>query len=241
VSEGLKGLVLDMDGVLLDSSVMLLDWYSRVFELSGYSLPIEIEGVLECFHMAKRDAIKTLAGINDVTLEGQAELDRIIEIANTTPRDTDYLKVRKGTEDFLYKAREKVTLSAATNADPETPQEFFDKLPDTKKLFSTILTARSGKRLKPAPDMLHAAMEGMGTKPSETAFAGDSKSDVLAGNAAGVTSILIRRPRQDTYPDTTDWEAQPAVRVYDLECMYVVIAALAHARSSHKQSTGKSF
>jgi HAD superfamily hydrolase (TIGR01509 family) len=232
VSENLKGLVLDMDGVLLDSSVMLLDYYTKIFGQAGYSLPIAIEDVLECFHMAKRDALKTLANIDDSTPEGQAELERILVIASETPRDTYYLKPRDGAAEFLRRARARVSLSIATNGDPETHEEFFNILPETKELFSAVFDARSGKSLKPAPDMVHAAMNSMDTDPSETAFGGDSKSDILAGNTAGVTTILIRRPRQDDYPDTTDWEAQPAIKVYNLEHMYVAISALCNRAQS---------
>jgi beta-phosphoglucomutase-like phosphatase (HAD superfamily) len=233
VSENLKGLILDMDGVLLDSSVMLLGWYSEIFEQAGYSLPIEPEDVMNCFHMAKREALKTLAGLDDSTPDGHAELERIIAIANETRRDTFYLKPRDGAEDFLFKAREKVSLSAATNADSETHEEFFNMMPpDTVKLFNIILDAQSGKKLKPAPDMLYAAMDSMCTQPSETAFAGDSKTDILAGDAAEVTTILIRRPRQEKDTDTIGWEAQPAVKVYDLEHMYVAISALANRKRS---------
>ena len=46
---------------------------------------------------------------------------------------------------------------------------------------------------KPSPKGLFRAMEQMGCTPEETAMAGDQTfTDVLAGNFAGVTSILVR-------------------------------------------------
>jgi hypothetical protein len=45
---------------------------------------------------------------------------------------------------------------------------------------------------KPSPQGLRRAMEQMGCTPQETAMAGDQTfTDVLAGNLAGVTSVLV--------------------------------------------------
>ena len=46
---------------------------------------------------------------------------------------------------------------------------------------------------KPSPRGLRQAMEQMGCTPRETAMAGDQTfTDILAANAAGVTSVLVR-------------------------------------------------
>jgi phosphoglycolate phosphatase len=43
---------------------------------------------------------------------------------------------------------------------------------------------------KPAPDMVHAACEGLGCLPEEVIVVGDSPADLLMGRAAGVAACI---------------------------------------------------
>jgi FMN phosphatase YigB (HAD superfamily) len=110
----------------------------------------------------------------------------------------------------------------------ETPREVFNlfERPGAEHLFSAILTAESGKALKPAPDMLNAAMEAMGTTPQETAFGGDSPTDIQAGEAAGVVTATI--PRKGEQPIV---EADIKARNFDE--LTVIIRSLAKPRVSY--------
>jgi beta-phosphoglucomutase-like phosphatase (HAD superfamily) len=225
MSERLKGFISDVDGFLADTSPMLIDWYNNVLDEAGYVLPVSIEDVMQCFHMSKRDAIKTLARVDDSTQDGRDEIEKLLKIASKTPRDTGLIIIADGAEDFLYRAREKVSLSVATNGGDETPPEVFDKFknPDTISLFSGIFTADSGHALKPAPDMLNAAMDSMGTNPAETAFGGDSLTDVDAGAEAGVITMTI--PRKGEQPIK-----EADVIACDFDELYLVVRAMARAR-----------
>jgi len=57
-------------------------------------------------------------------------------------------------------------------------------------LFPVIVGAQDGMGLKPAPDMLRAAMTTL-QRPSHTVFIGDSMADVGAARAAGLPVILL--------------------------------------------------
>ena len=57
-------------------------------------------------------------------------------------------------------------------------------------LVSTIIGAQDGLDLKPAPDMLHAALKTL-QAPAQAIFVGDSKADVGAARAAGLPIILL--------------------------------------------------
>jgi len=45
---------------------------------------------------------------------------------------------------------------------------------------------------KPAPDVIHAALAGLGAKPEECLLVGDSCADMQAGRAAGVKTCAVR-------------------------------------------------
>ncbi len=45
---------------------------------------------------------------------------------------------------------------------------------------------------KPAPDVIHAALAGLGATPEECLFVGDSAADMEAGRSAGVKTCAVR-------------------------------------------------
>lgn len=67
------------------------------------------------------------------------------------------------------------------------------------------------QRLKPKPDGIRYIMETMGFEKDETVIIGDSKTDILAGKAAGVTTALV------TWGATTD-----ADKIESLHADYVL-------------------
>lgn len=83
----------------------------------------------------------------------------------------------------------------ATNADPALPVE--DGLwPGAGAILACITTATGAQPTvigKPQPTLLRVALDRLGARPEETAIVGDRiDSDVLAGHAAGVHTILVQ-------------------------------------------------
>lgn len=58
--------------------------------------------------------------------------------------------------------------------------------------FVRILGQREGRPIKPDPEIVHEAMEGVpGIKPEEVIYCGDSDVDMLTGRNAGVRTIGV--------------------------------------------------
>ena len=57
--------------------------------------------------------------------------------------------------------------------------------------FKVVVGARDDLPRKPAPDMLLAALAGLGARPAEALVVGDSRSDVGAARAAGCPVIAV--------------------------------------------------
>lgn len=86
---------------------------------------------------------------------------------------------------------EGIALGLVTNK----PQRFIETILDffrLSPLFGVAIGGDSGVAKKPAPDMLLAAMEELGTEPRNTVMVGDSPSDLEAARAAGVQVVLVR-------------------------------------------------
>lgn len=90
------------------------------------------------------------------------------------------------TEDFNIWLRETrdagVTVAVVSNSRSDRVQKFCAE----REIPCTI------RAKKPSPKGILSAMEKLGFSPEETAMAGDQTfTDVLAGNLAGVTSVLV--------------------------------------------------
>jgi len=62
---------------------------------------------------------------------------------------------------------------------------------DADDAITTATTADDVKSSKPAPDLVHRAMELAGSSPDETVFVGDSVWDVAGAHRAGVVCLAL--------------------------------------------------
>lgn len=60
-----------------------------------------------------------------------------------------------------------------------------------KGLFDLAIGVRDGIPIKPAPDMLLAALDTLGLRPEDTLFIGDSDIDIQTAQNAGIESIGV--------------------------------------------------
>lgn len=79
--------------------------------------------------------------------------------------------------------------------------------------------SREDGPIKPSPDSIHEACRVLDVAPARTACLGDWVYDIDAANAAGCTSILLRRDRELAFADQADhvintlWELPPILGV----------------------------
>jgi pyrophosphatase PpaX len=67
--------------------------------------------------------------------------------------------------------------------------------------FDTIVTGDDIVNFKPHPEPVLLALSNLGEQPGETLFVGDYIFDVLAGNAAGTTTVLFLPDRHTRFYD----------------------------------------
>lgn len=82
------------------------------------------------------------------------------------------------------------------------------RFPELRATFGCFVAGddlRIGKG-KPAPDLLYVAAEDLGLDPDECAYIGDSRSDMIAAQRAGMRGILFKHPGREfgDLPHTTE-------------------------------------
>ena len=75
-----------------------------------------------------------------------------------------------------------------------------------RELFDVVVCGDDVRRRKPAPDMVHRALDALGLEPAaDVWFVGDSTTDMMAAREAGVTAI---------YYNGAKWEAAYLERIF---------------------------
>lgn len=190
----IRGLVFDVDGVLLDSATVLSRAYDEALVENGlpargteYSM--QFMGME--LHEWTRNMLPREMRQDDIMVEKVSfSVTRSYEEQGGREKSGPYPEVKaalSGLEDDGF------SLAVATNNTKETAMAILARL-DALKFFEFVATVSDTGKPKPEPDMLLLAAEKIGCKPEETLFVGDSSTDMITGQRAGIKTVLVNRP-----------------------------------------------
>jgi HAD superfamily hydrolase (TIGR01509 family) len=176
--------ILDIDGTLVDTNYQhALAWY-MAFRQHEVRLPVY--RIHRHIGMGGDQLVAALAGdeveeeIGDEIRSAEKAL-YLSMIQMTEPLEGS----RELIEDLKAQGR-KVVL--ASSAKPQEVEHYLDVL-DARELADGWTTAGDVKQTKPAPDLVLAALDKLGTR--EAVMVGDTPWDVKAAGAAGIETIAV--------------------------------------------------
>jgi len=188
----IKAVIFDIDGVLIDSFDANHKFVQDLMVRTGYKPPTKKE-YIPLFHMSIWDVIKTIT-----KLSSEEKIAEIWEIART--RSVKYprhlLVVPKQTEIILKILSKKYSLGVVTN---RVREGFYGvpELSNLKNYFSAIITYQDTKNHKPHPEPLLLTCNKLKVNPKYAVYIGDQESDIIAGKAAGMKTILCAKNKID--------------------------------------------
>lgn len=183
-SNGIKAVLFDIDGVLLDSFEAGLHFLGDILVAMGYPRPTR-RMFKNNFHLPLRTALQKLAKSELIE-----ELERLHEIVPSVPYRKELLKEPEGLRETLKLLRQTYKLGIITSRNKEGLSGRYFSFSNTKKYFSVWITVEDVKHHKPHPEPLLLAAKKLKLQPSECVYVGDSHTDVEAGKAAGMKTIL---------------------------------------------------
>jgi len=178
-----KGIFLDLDGTIVDSTVAYLEAAKIAFHAVGK--PVQSDAVM--LEIPKR--LELSRTLEDITLGTTDEFLPVYLDAyhSITEKETRLLPNVEYTLELLAK---KAKLALFTMR--HVPNEVLQKELDTHgiaKYFTHIVTALDTEKPKPSPEGLIRCVEALDVDMCDCLMAGDSINDLRAGKAAGARTI----------------------------------------------------
>ncbi|MBM3257544.1 MAG: HAD family hydrolase [Candidatus Liptonbacteria bacterium] len=178
----IKGILFDIDGVLIDSLHANTKFFQEILTLSGYRKPTK-KDIAAAFHLPMWNLIQNL------TLEESEE--RVWEIwkfGQRHPYPLHLLKAPVGANAIVRDLNKKYDL-ALVSSRSKRGIEYYFRFSKLKRYFKTFVCYEDTKNHKPHPDPLLLAAKRLNINPHECVYVGDSPTDVEAGRAAGMKTI----------------------------------------------------
>jgi len=190
-----KGIIFDIDGTLADSWKLGFDATQVILEKHGIPLITE-ETYHECTRYATPDRLARHAGL----MPGDAGYEEKGKILASEFDDlyvglvsTETAPFFPGIAKLLEDIPSGVAVGALTNAAERYAHAVFKVNCEGKiyERFKSVRGADTVPKPKPSPDGLFLVSKEMGLSPVDCVYIGDSPSDGLAANAAGMTSVAV--------------------------------------------------
>jgi HAD superfamily hydrolase (TIGR01509 family) len=184
----LKGVILDIDGTLLDSNDAHAMAFAKAFAEHGIDIPFE--HVRPLIGMGGDKLIPSLTGFQHDTPEGTAIAERKNGIFEE--RYLPHLKPTRGAHALLERLlADGLTLVVATSAGEEEMRGLLRQA-GIDDLIDAATSSEDVESSKPDPDVIGAAIKKSKLKADELVMLGDTPYDIESAEKAHVPTIVFR-------------------------------------------------
>jgi HAD superfamily hydrolase (TIGR01509 family) len=184
----LLGVLLDVDGTLVESNDAHAEAWVRALAESGVA--VAFEKVRPLIGKGGDKLLPEAAGIEADSPQGKEVSKRRGEIFQ---RDfLPSLRPSPGAEDLVARLkREGLRLGVASSAKQDELKGLL-RVCGAEELHETSTSSDDADHSKPDPDIVHAALKGIGLPAGAVLLLGDTPYDVEAGKRAGVAVVALR-------------------------------------------------
>lgn len=185
--QGLKGIIFDCDGVVIDSWESTRYFFNRIREGVGLP-PMSPEQEKYVFVSTVDEGIEHIVPQDLKTCA--LEVKRSITVEDLLP----HLREQPGIRGFLRELKKR-GLRAAVNTNGGAENTAIFAALELLEYFDAVVTADDVVQGKPAPDGVFLILDALGLAPEDTVFIGDSHIDQATASAAGLTFWSYCNPK----------------------------------------------
>lgn len=208
----IKGVLFDMDGVLVDSEPFIAKAAILMFEELG------VKAKPEDFHpfvgTGENRYIGGVAEKYGISVDIQVVKARTYEIFGVIARNN--LVPLPGAGEFISRCRNKgLKMALATSADRVKMVVNLTEIGLPPETFNSIITGEDVINKKPFPDIYIKAAERLGLKPQECLVVEDAVSGIRSGRSAGCRCLAVTTSFRADELHEADWIYKSLLEVPD--------------------------
>jgi HAD superfamily hydrolase (TIGR01509 family) len=198
----IKGVLFDMDGVLVDSERFIAAAAIKMFSELGVN--VRPEDFHPFVGTGENRYIGGVAEKYSLTVDLPKVKARTYQIFGEIARNN--LFPLPGANDFIERCRQRgLKLAIATSADRVKMIINLEEIGLVPETFNAIITGENVEHKKPAPDIYLKAAEALGLDPSECLVVEDAVSGVRSGKAAGCKCLAVTTSFKADDLKEADW------------------------------------
>jgi HAD superfamily hydrolase (TIGR01509 family) len=186
----LDAVIFDLDGTLIDTNAAHVEAWRRAFEACGYKVPPDRIAV----EIGKGGDFLVAAVLGPSAEREHGErLGKLSAEAFLDVAAKEHFRLMPGAEELLGALRQGgLKLALATSSKVKHLKATWDSLGfDLSERFDVVINADDAARTKPAPDLVHAALDKLGLFAAQCAMVGDTPYDGQACAQAGVACLAV--------------------------------------------------
>ncbi len=184
----IKGIIFDMDGVLVDSEPFICEAAIRMFAEHGIN--VKPEDFIPFVGAGENRYIGGVAEKYGFPVDIERDKRRTYEIYGEIVKGR--IESLPGVHEFIAKARDLgLKLALASSADRIKIDINLREIGIAPETFDTIVSGQDVVRKKPDPDIFITAAERLGLLPEECLVVEDAVNGVAAAKAAGMRCLAL--------------------------------------------------
>ena len=186
--KSLRGVLLDLDGTLIDSNDAHAHAWTVALALGGFDIPFA--QVRHLIGMGSDKLLPTIARVEKASPQGQqmSEARERIFARDYLPN----LRAFPGVRALVTRLRTAgLRVGIASSSQAEQLSALL-RIADIADLVDTTTSSDDAEQSKPAPDIVGVALGQLGLDPAETLLLGDTPYDIEAARQLGVRTIAVR-------------------------------------------------
>jgi HAD superfamily hydrolase (TIGR01509 family) len=184
----LRGVLLDIDGTLVDSNdAHARAWVEALVE-AGREVPFET--VRPRIGMGGDKLLPEVAGLDAESAVGKRITER--RAAIFLKEYLPHLRPTRGAEALLHLMKERGLKLAIASSAKKDELDPLMKVCRADRYVEAATSSDDAERSKPDPDILQAALKDIGLPPHEVILLGDTPYDIEAARKAGMRVVALR-------------------------------------------------
>jgi HAD superfamily hydrolase (TIGR01509 family) len=187
----IRALILDFDGLILDTEGPAYQAWVEVYEEFGAELPLSVWQTWVGGSVHGFDPCGYLEGQLGRAVDRETLTERALA------REGELIGAKgilPGVEEYIADAKRLgLKLGVASSSDREWVFRYLEQL-GLREQFESIKCEDDVERVKPAPDLYLAVLDELGVRPEEAIALEDSPNGITSAQAAGLFCVVVPNP-----------------------------------------------